>query len=56
MSNQKFNIGDTVEIVDCVEGYDSYEEWMKKNASDYLGNFKILIFYFSFSISFEYSL
>ena len=40
MSNQKFNIGDTVEIVDWGEGYDSYEEWMKKNASDYLGNFK----------------
>ena len=40
MSNQKFNIGDTVEIVDWGEGYDSYEEWMKKNASGYLENFK----------------
>ena len=40
MSNQKFNIGDKVEIVDWGEGYDSYEEWMKKNASGYLENFK----------------
>ena len=40
MSNQKFNIGDTVEIVDWGAGYDSYEEWMKNNASGYLENFK----------------
>ena len=40
MSNQKFNIGDTVEIVDWGRGYDSYEEWVKKNASGYLENFK----------------